>query len=110
MASTTKRTEQSVIEPNTAQLRDEIPSGRTPSKTSARDPAMAPFDTDDEAAGRPAPPEAVQRALAEENLRRTQEINRHARRGPVGKLAGVVLLIGLLTLAGLVVAWLMIVA
>jgi hypothetical protein len=50
----------------TARLRDATPSRRTPGKSSARDPAMASFDTDDEAAGHPASPEAVARAAAEE--------------------------------------------
>jgi hypothetical protein len=45
----------------TSQLRDAMPSKRTPGKTSARDPAMASFDTDDEAAGRPPTREAIER-------------------------------------------------
>jgi hypothetical protein len=37
--------------PTSAQLRDEMPSARTVGRSSARDPAAAPMDTDDEAAG-----------------------------------------------------------
>lgn len=47
-------------------LRDATPSRRTPGKSSARDPAVAPFDTDDEAAGRSPTREAIARAIAEE--------------------------------------------
>ena len=54
--------------PTSAQLRDELPSRRTPGKTSARDVAAAPFDTDDEAAGRPPQAAALERA-AEERAR-----------------------------------------
>jgi hypothetical protein len=38
-------------EPNSAQVRGAMKSGRTMGKTSAEDPAAAPFDTDQEAAG-----------------------------------------------------------
>jgi hypothetical protein len=53
-------------QPNTAQLRATMPSGRTPSIDSAREPAAASFDTDDEAAGRPAQTAAIEQALAHE--------------------------------------------
>ncbi len=49
--------------PTTAELRDRMPSRRTPDKSSARDPAAAPFDTDAEAAATPAQPEAVDRTM-----------------------------------------------
>jgi hypothetical protein len=52
--------------PNTAQLRASIPSGRTVSIDSAHEPSAAPFDTDDEAAGRPAQRAAIEQALAHE--------------------------------------------
>jgi hypothetical protein len=52
--------------PNTAQLRARIPSVRTVSIDSAHEPAAAPFDTDDEAAGRPAQRAAIEQALAHE--------------------------------------------
>src|SRR5688572_18623004 len=52
--------------PNTAQLRARIPSARTVSIDSAHEPAAAPFDTDDEAAGRPAQRAAIEQALAHE--------------------------------------------
>jgi hypothetical protein len=51
---------------NTAQLRAAMPSGRTPTIDSAHEPSMASFDTDDEAAGRPAQRAAIQQALAHE--------------------------------------------
>jgi hypothetical protein len=53
-------------EPNTAQFRARIPSGRTMGASSAHDPAAASFDTDDEAAGRPASADAVRTALEHE--------------------------------------------
>jgi hypothetical protein len=52
--------------PNTVQLRATIPSGRTPTIDSAHEPAAASFDTDDEAAGRPAQTAAIEQALAHE--------------------------------------------
>lgn len=52
--------------PNTTQLRSRIPSGRTMGRSSAHEPSAAPFDTDDEAAGRPPSEAAVRKALAEE--------------------------------------------
>lgn len=106
MAINTKRVARRGVPPTAAQLRGEMPSGRTPTKTSAADPAAAPFDTDDEAAGRPPPSAAVERALAEENLRRAQLIKHHATRTPVGPAGRVALLIGLLALAGIAAAWL----
>lgn len=53
-------------DPNTQQLRGTIQSGRTPSIDSAHEPAMASFDTDDEAAGRPAQAAAIKQAMAHE--------------------------------------------
>ena len=66
MKSTEDMSPEAPAEPNTVQLRDKMQSARTLSQTSARDPAAAPFDTDDEAAGRPASREAVQTAMANE--------------------------------------------
>jgi hypothetical protein len=106
MARNSKRAARRAGETNTAQLRDEMASGRTPTKTSARDVAAAPFDTDDEAAGRPAPRPAVERALAGENLRRTEQLSVPERRESAGLLARTALLIGALALAGLS-AWLL---
>jgi hypothetical protein len=51
---------------NTEQLRARIPSARTVTTDSAHEPAAAPFDTDDEAAGRPAKPAAIRQALEHE--------------------------------------------
>jgi hypothetical protein len=53
--------------PTTAQLRGEMPSRRTPGKSSAEHPAAVPFDTDDEAAGRPADREAIKLARLRQN-------------------------------------------
>jgi hypothetical protein len=53
-------------DPNTAELRGSIPSGRTPTIDSAHEPAAASFDTDDEAAGRPAQAAAIRQAMAHE--------------------------------------------
>jgi len=53
-------------DPNTMQLRARMRSGRTPSIDSAHEPAAASFDTDDEAAGRAAPKEAIEQALEHE--------------------------------------------
>ena len=58
--------------PNTAQLRGAMRSGRTPSIDSAHEPAAASFDTDDEAAGRPAQTSAIKQALASEGRMPTQ--------------------------------------
>lgn len=52
--------------PTTAEVRGRIPSGRTMGVSSAADPSAAPFDTDDEAAGRPAGVAAMRTTLAEE--------------------------------------------
>jgi hypothetical protein len=67
MANDERNSDQRGARPTTAQLRDAIPSRRTPGKSSARDPAMASFDTDDEAAGRPAGAHEVHLALSEEH-------------------------------------------
>ncbi len=66
--------------PTTAQLRGEMPSRRTPGKTSAEDPAAIPFETDDEAAGRPAPREAnrLERARLNAQLPVSLHPNREA--------------------------------
>jgi hypothetical protein len=84
-----------------------MPSGRTPAKTSAGDPAAAPFVTVGEGAGRPAESAEVRQALAEEKLRKARQVNAHARRRAVGPLAVAALLIGLLALAGVFFAWLL---
>ncbi len=110
MARNTKRAERPANEPNTAQLRDRMPSPRTTGKAIGNDPAAAPFDTGNEVAGRSGENAAVKRALAEEKLRRAQEVSAHARRSPVGSLGRMALLIGLTALAGLLVAWLLLVA
>lgn len=55
--------------PTTAQLRGRMGSGRTMGKSSAADPAAAPFDTDDEAAGRPAQRAAIEQAMGRQTVR-----------------------------------------
>ena len=110
MARNSKRAVRPASPPSSSQLRDEIASGRTPSKTSARDPAAAPFDTDDEAAGRPPSSAAVERALAEENLRRAQQLSHHESRSAIGPISRTALLVGLVALAaiaGIAVTWLL---
>src|SRR5690606_10996998 len=52
--------------PTTAQLRDEMPSGRTMGIPGSQEQAAAPLGTDDEAAGRPPGEEAVGAAMAQE--------------------------------------------
>jgi hypothetical protein len=68
---------------DTERVRGETPSGRTP---------------------------AVEQVLAEENLRRTRQITAHERRPPMGSLGTTALLIGLLGLAGVLGAWLLLAA
>jgi hypothetical protein len=71
--------------PNTAQLRAAMPSGRTPTIDSAHEPAAASFDTDDEAAGRPAQAAAIEQALAHEG-RLDAQVPGKARTGAVAPL------------------------
>lgn len=49
-----------------AQIKDDIDSGRTGDKVRAFDPAAAPLGTDEEAAGTPTPPQAWQAMRPEE--------------------------------------------
>ncbi len=51
---------------NASQLRDDIDKGRTGDKVPNRDPATVPLGTDDEAAGTPPEPEAVDAARERE--------------------------------------------
>ncbi|WP_027998083.1 hypothetical protein [Sinorhizobium arboris] len=51
-------------ESNPAQVRGDIQHGRTGDKRRGFDPAAAPLETDDEAAGTPPGPEAVRNARA----------------------------------------------
>jgi hypothetical protein len=88
--------------PNTAQLRAAIPSARTISIDSAHEPAAAPFDTDDEAAGRPAPRAAIEQALAHEGrlpAAAPAESTRASRRGALA------LWITAAALVAAIVAW-----
>jgi hypothetical protein len=71
--------------PTTAQLRATIPSGRTVTLDSAHEPSAASFDTDDEAAGRPAQAAAIRQAMAHEGQLPAQPPRSAASRGlPVG--------------------------
>jgi hypothetical protein len=79
MARNTQRAEPPARDPNTSDVRDDIPAL------------------------------AKEKALAEENLRRAQKISAHARRSPVGPLGRTALLIGLVALAGLLLVWLLLV-
>lgn len=82
--------------PNTNQLRGAMPSGRTPTIDSAREPAAAPFDADDEAAGRPAQAAAVEQAMAHEGRLPAQTSASGARAGLSGAvwiIAGVLVLV-----------------
>lgn len=49
-----------------AQLRADIDSGRTGDKVGGFDPAAAPLEADDEAAGTPASPETIEHMRAQE--------------------------------------------
>ena len=67
-----------------AQLRDDIDSGRTGDKVSWPDPAAAPLGTDDEAAGMPPQPHELAAACAYENSRAHGDP--HPRRSGVGMI------------------------
>ena len=89
-----------------AQLRDDIDSGRSGDKVPALDPAAAPLGTDEEAAGTPTPPEAVamnRRMERREHLRTAA--SDHAagdqRRGGPGALTVLVLVV----LVALTIGW-----
>ncbi len=88
---------------NTVQLRAAMRSARTPSTTSAREPAAASFDTDDEAAGRPAQAAAIELALAHEGRLPAQTSAAGARAG----LPGSVWIIAALLVA-VVLLWLIV--
>jgi hypothetical protein len=99
--ATDDATEARAREPNTTQLRARMPSARTVTIDSAHEPSAASFDTDDEAAGRPAQGPAIRQALEHEGRAPAQPPGSAARAG--GALAAV--WIGL-AVAGLVVmAW-----
>jgi hypothetical protein len=88
---------------NTVQLRAAMRSARTPSTTSAREPSAASFDTDDEAAGRPAQAAAIELALAQEGRLPAQTSEAGARAG----LPGSVWIIAALLVA-VVLLWLIV--
>jgi hypothetical protein len=84
--------------PTADQLRADINSWRAGDKVPMLDPAVAPLDTDDEAAGTPPSPEAVAMARAAE----TRTLHRPAERG----LGSTWILIGfIIMLATGILAW-----
>ena len=84
--------------PTADQLRADINRWRTGGKVPILDPAVAPLDTDDEAAGTPPSPEAVAMARAAE----ISTLRRPAERG----LGSVWFLIGFVVmLATAILAW-----
>jgi hypothetical protein len=83
-------------EPNTQQLRGRIPSARTVTTDSAHEPSAAPFDTDDEAAGRPAQSAAIRQAMAHEGRLPAQRPSSAAR---TGALAAIVIVGAVVALA-----------
>ena len=94
---------------NTAELREQMASGRTPSQTSAREPAAAPFDTDDEAAGRPAPGAAIEQAMAHERALAQHEVRLARSPGAIGPIGKTVLIIALFALVSVLAVWVMLV-
>ncbi|WP_374469248.1 hypothetical protein [Phenylobacterium sp.] len=62
----------------TAQLRDDIQSGRTGDKVAGFDPAASPLGTDDEAAGTPPSPEVVDHARRQERVGRPTSASSNA--------------------------------
>jgi hypothetical protein len=67
--------------PNPAELKRDIDTGRTRDKVSFPDPAAAPLGTDDEAAGTPPSPAAVQEARAAEIKGRPRPSPEHHHQG-----------------------------
>lgn len=95
---------------NTVELRERMPSGRTPTRTSAHEPAAAPFDTDDEAAGRPASRAAIEQTVVHENAQAQRDVRAARSRGAVGPVGKTVLIIALFALVALIAVWLMLMA
>lgn len=62
----------------TAQLSDDIQSGRTGDKVAGFDPAASPLGTDDEAAGTPPTPETVHATRAAEQAGRPSSATKNA--------------------------------
>lgn len=60
------RAQQALTEPTADRLRYEIDRGRGGDKVDARDPAVAPLGTDDEAGGSPPTPAQIKQAYAYE--------------------------------------------
>jgi hypothetical protein len=83
------------------QLRDDIDRGRTCDKVDAPDPAVAPLGTDEEAAGTPIDPSAIEAA-------RTVELSRPCRSTPRRGVGAAWLVIAFaLSLGAGLVAWML---
>lgn len=91
--------------PNTVMLREAMQSARTPSTTSAREPAAAPLDTDDEAAGRPASREAIERAMEREQASARRDVRLARSPGAVGPVGRAVLWITAFALVSVIALW-----
>lgn len=91
--------------PNTVMLREAMPSRRTPGKTSAREPAAAPFDTDDEAAGRPPQQEAIDRAMEREHANARRDVRLARSPGAIGPIGRALLWVLAFTLVSVIAVW-----
>jgi len=105
------------IEPSADELRHDIDSGRTGDKVPFPDPSAAPLGTDDEAAGTPPAPAAIQRARSHEvgdvtgqatavthEASRGYDDNRGGGKGLTVMSRGALWLAGILVMAGLIAA------
>lgn len=92
--------------PRPAHLRDAIDKGKTRDKVAASDPAAAPLGTDEEAAGTPVPPQAVETAMRHETARPMREPNETDAKPlsitPTAVVLGVMLIIAALVTAALI--------
>lgn len=88
--------------PNTVMLREAMPSARTPGKTSAREPAAAPLDTDDEAAGRPPQRDAIARAMAREQANAEHNLRLARSPGAIGPIGRALLWVSAFALVAVV--------
>jgi len=92
----------SLHDANAERLRDAIDSGRTGDKVAWADPAIAPLGADEEAAGTPPTPEAMQQAFASETTRAVPQA--HADRSAWIFAGLVVLCLGAL-IGAIIVLW-----
>ena len=87
----------------TARLRHDIDRGRSGDKVDVVDPAVAPLGTDEEAAGAPAPAEAVAQAHEEEVIASPKRSER--RDGDHAVAIYVTIIVSIATIVGLAI-WL----